>query len=207
MKSRLIVLSVFLLIIGTLVSCSKVEEQFNSLTSNQIVTDNKQILTTAIVDDNGITHYYEIVTVVDKHNKTTSLVEIVTDKKGEVVKDRRGNFITVTNKENTTTIQSLTSISKQTTQQDASLNYIVTNALDDNDVKFKTSGRSKVTKSKNSSTSKKAKSDNNSKETNKNGFDGKEETTEASTTEKETEKRNIPTEPLTDSEGWLNKWY
>lgn len=68
-----------------------------SVTENELET----VSTTAITDENGTTHYYEIVT--DEENQTV-LNEIKTDKNGNPVTDKNGSYETVANQKSSVKI-------------------------------------------------------------------------------------------------------
>lgn len=125
-KKTLLLISFIIVIVSIFVSCSE-----NS--------DNEDVLTTAVIDNNGTTRYYEVVT---DDSETTVLYEIVTNSNGESITKKSGTYVTVKNP------------SKPHTADDKQNNPYSTNAkptsssknnADDNDVPFEGSTENKTT--------------------------------------------------------------
>ncbi len=153
--------------------------------------------TTALTDVNGFVHYYDPVT--DSNGSTSKdtyneavFAEIVTDSEGVVVTDKNGNYVTnkhttVLNAKDKTKKQGKTT-GKNSSSSKKSSAHGTTGAVgkkDDNDVKFTTSAEK--TTSKHASTTQR----------NENSTQSQEETTTG----------HKKTEPATDKDGWITKWY
>ena len=85
MKKQLLIISVLVVIVSILVSCSV------SSGKDDLIDEAISISTTAITDSNGANHYYEIVTDV---NGNTDLAEIETYSNGNVVTEKNGKYVT-----------------------------------------------------------------------------------------------------------------
>ena len=170
MKKQLFIFSILIVIISIFVSCSA-----NS--------SSEDILTTAVTNSNGITHYYEPVT--DNNGNVSTIdgnqsifVEIETQSNGKAVTKKDGTYVTnehttVLPIENTTdnpssTIKPVTEKSSDTTNDNA-----------DNNVDFEPDKPTGETKPSTSTTTEKPK------------------TTATQKT----------TQPATDKYGWITKWY
>ena len=171
MKRPLLLFGILVIISGALISCN----------SKQAVED--KMSTTAIADANGVTHLYEIVTVSDKKPEETTLVEIVTNKSGEAVTDKQGNYLTVSNKaptllnpKTTTTKASTTALKREDTTAQDDKN---SSKKDNNDVSFEVSSNSSDEKDNKTNTS----------------------------FESSTDESVLSVEEATDKDGWINRWY
>ena len=132
MKKQLLIISIIVVIVGIFVSCSVNKEGNIQLPS-----------TTAVTDEQGITHYYQPVT----ENKSTSVfAEIVTDDKGKAVTKKNGEYVT---KEHTTILttakeaaSSITGSATERTQENPA----------DNEIEFETSTNKNTTTAKETTT-------------------------------------------------------
>ncbi|MGN0534033.1 MAG: hypothetical protein ACI4IK_06710 [Eubacterium sp.] len=149
-----------------------------------------EISTTAVTDNKGQTHIYEIVTDENKTpitdgNGNNIVAEIETDESGKAVTKKNGSYIT---KKSTTTVSNKSKQAGTTVKTSH-------NDTDDNDVVFE--GTTESTTIKTATTE---------------AYEAEEITTqgpaeaEKDTTEKTTEGLKT-TQSVTDSEGWINKWY
>lgn len=80
MKKQLLIISVFVIIVSIFVSCSA--ERRDDLQSPS---------TTAVTDEQGTTHYYEVVT---DDTETTALKEIETQADCKAVTEKNGKYVT-----------------------------------------------------------------------------------------------------------------
>lgn len=147
------------------------------LTACSMRSGSVEISTTAVTDNDGQTHIYEIVTdesnePVTEKNGNTIVAEIETDKRGKAVTDKNDYPVT----KNSTTVLATTAKS----------------GSDDNDVEFEAETNNTTLKTTTSKTE---------ESTTQKPVD-----TDQNTTEKTTESE-ITTQSVTDSEGWINKWY
>ena len=100
LKRVIIAISVIIVLAAAFASCRQ-----GSITENaaEKVSDaTAQEATTVIVDENGVTHYYKIVSDNPQgEESTTVLAEIATSKSGEPITNRTGEYVTT---ESTTVI-------------------------------------------------------------------------------------------------------
>lgn len=167
MKKQLFIFSILIVIISIFVSCST-----NS--------SSEDILTTAVTNSNGITHYYEPVTD-DNGNVSTIdgnqsiFVEIETQSNGKAVTKKDGTYVT---NEHTTAlpIENTTDNQSSTIKPVTEKSSDTTNDNADNNVDFEP--------------------------------DKPTEKTKPTTTEKPTTTATQKTtKPATDKDGWITKWY
>ena len=125
-KKTLLLISFIIVIVSIFVSCS-------------VNSDNKDVLTTAVIDNNGTTRYYEVVT---DDSEITVLYEIATDSDGKSIKKKGGTYVTVKNpsKPHTTDNRKNTSDSANARPTSSSKNN-----ADDNDVPFEDSTENQTT--------------------------------------------------------------
>lgn len=177
MKKQLIIISVLVIIAGVFVSCSA-----------NISDEN--ISTTAVTDSRGTTHYFEPVTD-DKGNVSTTekkqgvFAEIETQSDGKAVTKKNGTYVT---NEYTTLlpIGSVTDKSSTTTQKSTSdTTKDIDNA--DNEVEFEPDETTEQKPTTTATTEK--------------------ETTTTTTTAATQATTQKETQPATDKEGWITKWY
>lgn len=169
MKKQLFIFSILIVIISIFVSCSA-----NS--------SSEDILTTAVTDEQGTTHYYEHVTD-EKVNISKTFenqgvyAEIETKSNGKAVTNKNGTYVT---KEHTTVLpfDDETAKSISSTEKSSS----TTNEGADNNIAFDPDKPTEETKPTTSTTA--------------------ERTSTATTTTAEKE-----TQPATDKDGWITKWY
>ena len=191
MKKQLLIISVFVIIVSIFVSCSA-----NSSGEN--------ISTTAVTDNKGTTHYYEPVTD-DKGNVSTTekkqgiFAEIETQSNGKAVTNKNGTYVT---NENTTIlpIESTTSsITASITQKSTSE---IKNDIDDadNEVEFEPDETTSNSKPTITTTTEK-------ETTNTTSSTKATTTTTKTTTAKTTTTTKKETQPATDKDGWITKWY
>lgn len=181
MKKHLIIISLIVIVVGIFVL------YFANSSSEDI--SNTDISTTSVTDSDGTTHYYEPVTdnkgsvSMTAENKGV-FSEIETQSNGKAVTKKNGTYIT---NEHTTVLpienitDSASSITKATTKNSLSDSTKSNNA--DNTVEIKTTEIAKETKP--TATSITAENTTNKNET---------------TTQKSTQ-------PATDKDGWITKWY
>lgn len=180
MKKQLLIISIIVVIVSIFVSCS-------------VNSGSENISTTAVTDSNGTTHYYEPVTDDNGNISTTAknqgvFAEIETQSNGKAVTKKNGEYVT---NEHTTAlpIENTTDNSSSTTKKDGASpiptkNSATDNASDaDNAIDFEPD----ETTNKNTSTTDGA-----------SPIPTEKETTTA--TQKETQ-------PATDKDGWITKWY
>ena len=146
-----------------------------------------EISTTAVTDNDSQTHIYEIVTdesnePVTEKNGNSIVAEIETDKSGKAVTKKNGSYIT---KKSTTTVSGKSKKAGTTVKTSH-------NDTDDNDVVFdgikeSTTSTTEAHEAEKITTQRPAE-------------------TEKDTTEKTTEGVKT-TQSVTDSDGWINKWY
>lgn len=186
MKKQLLIISIIVVIVSIFVSCS-----VNSCRDGACSIRNHS--TTAVTDSNGTTHYYEPITD-DKGNISTTaknqgvFAEIETQSNGKAVTKKNGEYVT---NEYTTAlpIENTTDNLSSTTKKDGASpiptkNSATDNASDaDNTIDFEPD----ETTNKNTSTTDGASPIPTEKET-------------STTTQKETQ-------PATDKDGWITKWY
>lgn len=174
MKKQLLIISVFVIIVSIFVSCSA--ERRGDLQSPS---------TTAVTDEQGTTHYYEVVT---DDTKTTALKEIETQSNGKAVTEKNGKYVTkeyivvlTTAKPQNSSTENKNGINKLTTQKSSS----TTKGMDDADnvVEFDSADTTKETKATTTTT----------------------ERVNDNTTIKTTTQKEI--QPATDKDGWITKWY
>lgn len=172
MKKQLIIISVLIVIISILVSCSA-----NS--------SSEDISTAAVTDSNGTAHYYEPVTDDEGNISITGknhgvFAEIETQSNGKAVTEKNGTYVT---------------------------NEHTTFLLIENDAD-------------NTSSTKKSESEKTSSDITNNNADNYvefeipvDDTTKITTTEKQTTTAATDTttqkgtQPATDKDGWITKWY
>lgn len=169
MKKQSLIISIIVVIISIFVSCS-------------VNNDSEDVLTTAVADSIGTTHYYEPVTD-EKGNVSTTkenqgiFAEIETNSDGKAVTKKNGTYVT---NEHTTVlpIDSVTDDSSTTnpSTEKSSTNTTKHDALADNTVDFEHAEEINPTAST---------------------------TTEKPTTTTTQNK----TQPATDKDGWVTKWY
>ena len=141
-------------------------------------SNSEDISTTAVTDSQGTTHYYEPVT----DDKNTSVyAEIVTDDNGKAVTNKNGTYVT---KEHTTVLPIKNETSQPGTSAEKS-SGITNNNSADNNVEFEPDKPTDETKPTASTTTEKP-------------------TTTTTTTKTTTQKE---TQPATDKDGWITKWY
>lgn len=177
MKKRLAIVFLIIVIVSLFVACSE-----NS--------GSEVISTTAVTDSTDITHYYEPVTD-DKGNISTTaenkglFAEIQTQSNGKAVTKKDGTYVT---NEHTTIlpIEGVTDNSGTTKlDSEKSSSDTIKNIEDaDNVVEFKPTETAEGTKSTTSTTTEKK--------------------ITTSITETTTQKE---TQPATDKDGWITKWY
>ncbi len=177
MKKQLLIISILVVIVSILVSCS-------------VNSNSEDISTTAVTDSNGTTHYYEPVTD-DKGDISTTdkiqgvFAEIETQSNGKAITEKKGKYIT---NEHTTILPikdettKASSSEKQSTEKSSS---DITKSIEDADnvVEFEPTEATSETKPTTSTTTEKTTT-----------------TTTETTTQKETQ-------PATDKDGWITKWY
>lgn len=178
MKKKLIFISVIVIIVSFLVSCS-------------VNSSIDEVSTTAVTDSNGTTHYYEPVTDNKGNLSTTAknqgvFSEIETNPNGKTVTNKNGTYVT---KEHTTVLP----IKDKTTQQSHSAEPITEKSSSDttksikdvdNVVEFEPTETTEETKPDYTTTTI--------------------EKMTTTTTEPATQKE---TQPATDEDGWITKWY
>lgn len=155
--------------------------------SCSVNSGSEEVSTTAVTDSNGTTHYYEPITD-DKGNISTTaknqgvFAEIETQSNGKAVTKKNGEYVT---NEYTTAlpIENTTDNSSSTTKSATEKPSDTTNNNADNNIDFEPD----ETTNKNTSTTDGASPIPTEKET-------------TATTQKETQ-------PATDKDGWITKWY
>ncbi len=155
--------------------------------SCSVNSSNEDISTTAVTDSNGTTHYYEPVTD-DKGNMSTTaknqgvFIEIETQSNGKAVTKKDGTYVT---NEHTTVlpIENTTDNSSSTTKSTTEKPSGTTNNNADNNIDFEPEKPTEDTTPTSSTTTE------------------KQTTTKAETTTQKS------TEPATDKDGWITKWY
>ena len=116
LKRVIIAISVIVVLAAAFASCRQGNITENA--TEKVSDATAQEATTVIVDENGVTHYYKIVSDNPQgEESTTVLAEIATDKNGDPITTRSGEYVTT---------ESTTIITPETT----------TTAADDNDVPF-----------------------------------------------------------------------
>lgn len=149
--------------------------------SCSVNSSSDEISTTVVTDNNGTTHYYEPLT----ENESTSVyAEIVIDDKGKAVTNKNGTYVT---NEHTTVLPIIdettkTSNSAKPTTEKSSSNTTKNIEDADNIVDFEPDKPTEETKPTTSTTTEKP------------------TTTTTTTTQK-------GTQPATDKDGWITKWY
>lgn len=125
-KKTLLLISFIIVIVSIFVSCA-------------VNSDNKDVLTTAVTDNDGTTRYYEVVT---DDSETTVLYEIATDSDGKSITKKGGTYVTVKNpsKPHTADDKQNNPYSAKTRPTSSSKN-----SADDNDVLFESSTENKTT--------------------------------------------------------------
>ena len=185
MKKQLLIISVLVVIVSIFVSCSVngCRDGACSIRYNS---------TTSITDCNGTTHYYEPVTD-DKGNASTTdknqgvFAEIETQSNGKAVTTKDGTYVT---NEHTTVLPikdetTKPSNSAEPTTEKSSSDTTKNIEDADNVVDFEPTETTEETKPDNTTTT-------------------TEKTTTTTTTETTTQKE---TQPATDKDGWITKWY
>ena len=101
--------------------------------------DTEDTSTTAVTDDSGTTHYYEVVT---DDSDTTVLQEIATDSNGKSITESNGKYVTIKDlsKIHTTDNSVTDSVLKNTNPT-----TVDKNNGDDNDVPFESTTENKIT--------------------------------------------------------------
>ena len=152
-------------------------------------SSSENVSTTAVTDSNGATHYYEPVTDNKGNLSTTSkdqgvFAEIETESNGKAVTRKGGTYVT---NENTTVLPIISvtdntiSTTKPTTEKSSTgTTRNIDNA--DNVVEFEPTNQAEETKPDPTTTEK-----------------------QATATTETTEQKE--TQPITDKDGWINKWY
>lgn len=122
-KKTLLFLSLMVIMVSIFVSCSV----------------HKDTSTTAVTDNSGTTHYYEVVT---DDSDTTVLREIATDSNDKSITERNGKYVTIkdSSKIHTDTNSVTDSVSKNTKST-----TVYKNNGDDNDVPFESTTENKIT--------------------------------------------------------------
>lgn len=191
MKKKLFFISILVVAVSILVSCS--------INSSSETVFNTDISTTAVMDRQGTTHYYEPITddngkilITDKNQGVYAEIETNADSKALTKKN--GTYIT---KEYTTilTINEETTIPNNSEKPSGSINPTAeklsettkSNAAD-NDINFKPSNPTSDISEKNTTDS----------------------TSNIVTTDNSKESTSNTTSPskiVTDKDGWIDKWY
>lgn len=138
---------------------------------------NDNISTTAVADSNGTTHYYEPVT---DESDTTVLAEIEIQTNGSIITDKNGEYVT---KKHTTLPNQNAADNTVTTKSSAEQAATDDIQQADNVVEFEPTETTEKTEPDTTTTEKETKT-----------------TTTETTTQKETQ-------PATDKDGWITKWY
>jgi hypothetical protein len=173
MRRILFAISVMVVVAAIFVYCSQGSLDDKRITESETGKES----TTVIVDNEGSTHYYKVVSNnAQETDSITVLAEIATDKNGEPITNHSGEYVTM---ENTTVIKPETT----------------TSAPDDNDVSFDNTDESSTAANTESTKSETSTSIGNSTNS----------TTSIETTSKT--EPTTPAESPTDSEGWINRWY
>lgn len=187
MKKQLLIFSVLVIIVSIFVSCS----------ANSSGGD---ISTTAVTDSKGTTHYYEPVTD-DKGNVSTTekkqgvFAEIETNSNGKAVTKKNGTYVT---NEHTTVLPIESTTNSTTTSTTQKSTSDTTKDIDnaDNEVEFVPDETTAKTTQTITTTTE--------KETTNTTSTTKAATTTTTTTKTTTKKE---TQPATDKDGWITKWY
>lgn len=125
-KKILLLISFIIVIVSIFVSCS-------------VNSDNKDVLTTAVTDNDGTTRYYEVVT---NDSETTVLYEITTDSDGNAITKKDDTYVTVKNSSKIHTTGTRKNDSNSTSARPTLSSK---NNLDDNDVPFESTTENKTT--------------------------------------------------------------
>lgn len=152
-------------------------------------SSSEDVSTTAVTDSNGATHYYGPVTD-DKGNVSTTdknqgvFAELETKLNGKAVIDKNGTYVT---KEHTTVLPIKDEIIQPSTSTEPTAEKQPSGTVNnnaDNDVDFESDKPTEETKPTASTTTEKP--------------------TTTTTTETTTQKES---QPATDKDGWITKWY
>ncbi len=177
MNKQISIIVLLIIMISILIACGKV----NNSSAN--------ISTTAIINDEGVTNYFEVLT----DENTTKLVEIETRKDGQAITDRNGRYVT----NNNTYIYSAYSNQSITSPDSKSSTNGKENSSDcnDNDVNFEDN----VSNDDSSASTQKS-------ETTTNANFTTEDSEDVTSNDVDDDSSNT-TESPTDKDGWINKWY
>ena len=227
MKQRIIISGILIFVIGVLVSCSNINDNFSIASKEK----NNNDFTTTVVDDNGVIHNYQIIDYGDNDisfNDNTSFestyqsTTVIIDKSGithyyKIIQSEKNNH-----PDDTNFLVEIVTDSKGKVVTDVQGNYITVVSKEDGTskkIKIKESLENSKKISSSYSITNNSNSDNNDVKFSTTNPKEKYTTNRTNTKRTETNKndelsknhdennKSTTSENIIDEEGWINKWY